>query len=141
LEDLVITRSLVIPASDLEWKAVRASGPGGQNVNKVATKVELRFDLPGTRVLTSAVKERLRRSASGRLDADGHLLIIDQSTRTQSQNLESARAKLSALVRAALTAPKKRKPTRPTSGSKRRRLEHKHKHSEKKRARSTRSHD
>jgi ribosome-associated protein len=133
--DLPITPSLVIPARDLSWTAVRASGPGGQNVNKLSTKVDLRFDLSGCQTLSEPVKIRLRALGRHRLDADGNLVIVEQGTRNQSQNLERAREKLAELVRAALTPPKKRKPTKPSRGSKRRRLEHKHKQAEKKRGR------
>jgi ribosome-associated protein len=112
-----------IPASDLSWKAVRASGPGGQNVNQVATKVDLRFDLEGTQALSDRVKNRLRTLAAHRLDADGRIQITCQQTRTQLGNLELARETLADLVRAALIEPKRRRPTRPTKGSKRRRLE------------------
>ena len=135
MSDLPVTRSLVIPAADLTWTAVRASGPGGQNVNKLSTKIDLRFDVPGTQVLSEAVKTRLRVLARHRLDAAGNLVIVEQGTRNQTQNLERARQKLAELVQAALTPPKKRRPTKPTRGSKQRRLEHKSKQAEKKRGR------
>lgn len=133
--DLVVTSRVVIPAAELEWKATRSSGPGGQNVNKLSTKVELRFDLAHTAVLDAGARARLQRLAAGRLDADGKLLIISQSTRSQGQNLEQARERLAALVRQALTPPKPRKPTRPTRGSKERRLKAKRHTAETKRAR------
>lgn len=134
-EALVIRGSIVIPAEELEWKAARSSGPGGQNVNRVATKVELRFDLAGTRVLDAATRARLRRNAAARLDAEGRLVITSQSTRSQAQNLELAREKLAELIRAALVAPKRRKATRPTRASKERRLSAKRKTSDKKQTR------
>ena len=135
---LEVKPGLVIPADELEWSAARSSGPGGQNVNKLSTKVELRFDLPRTRALDPGVKARLARLAVNRLDADGKILVVSQSTRSQAQNLEDARSRLAELVRAALVAPKRRKPTRPTRGSKERRLESKRKLSERKRQRSGR---
>ncbi|HMJ16487.1 MAG TPA: alternative ribosome rescue aminoacyl-tRNA hydrolase ArfB [Polyangiaceae bacterium] len=135
MSDLSVTSTLTIPAHELEWSAVRASGPGGQNVNKVATKVELRFDLANSAVLSPAVKQRLRALARKRLDSAGRVVVTDQSTRVQSQNLERARAKLAELVKSALTVPKARKPTRPSRAAKRRRLEHKQQVSEKKRTR------
>jgi ribosome-associated protein len=136
-EPLIILGTVVIPSADLSWTAVRASGPGGQNVNKVASKVELRFDLDASRALSHDVKARLRQLAGSRIDATGHLLLTSQLTRDQSRNLEDARSKLADLVRSALTAPRKRKPTRPSLGSKRRRLEHKRKQGEKKAMRRT----
>ncbi len=91
---LVVSARVVIPAAELAWTAVRASGPGGQNVNKVASKVELRFDLANTQALSPSVKARLGQLAENRLDADGCILITSQLTRDQHQNLEDAREKL-----------------------------------------------
>ncbi len=133
-EPLVID-SVVIPASDLTWVAVRASGPGGQNVNKVSSKVELRFALATTGALDAGTKRRLATLARSRIDRDGTLLIVSQKTRDQQRNLEDARDKLAALVRTALTPPTPRRPTRPTFGSKRRRLDDKRRVGEKKAAR------
>lgn len=133
--DLVVTSRVVIPAAELEWRASRSSGPGGQNVNKVSTKVELRFDLAASTALDAGARARLERLAAGRLDADGKLLIVSQSTRSQAQNLEQARERLAELVRRALTPPKPRKATRPTRASKERRLKAKRHASETKRGR------
>ena len=132
-DDLPVTSAIVVPARDLSWKAVRASGPGGQNVNKVASKVELRFDLVGTTALDAWTKDRLARLA--RLDADGRIVIVSQLTRDQPKNLEDARAKLAELIRRALERPKPRRATKPTRGAKERRLASKKKDSEKKRLR------
>jgi len=122
---LRINATLSVPAADLSWRAVRASGPGGQNVNKVSSKVELRFDLPGSAALDEGVKARLRALARGRLDADGRIVIVSQVTRDQAKNLADARAKLADLVARALVPPRPRKPTRPTAGSRERRLREK----------------
>lgn len=132
MTDLTVTSALVLPSAELEWTAVRAGGPGGQNVNKVATKVELRFDLAASVVLTSAVRARLTAMARGRLDAEGRVLITCDETRSQLQNLERARERLAELVRAALVRPKARRPTKPTRGSNERRLNQKRKDGEKK---------
>ncbi len=120
---LPVDARVTLPAEDLSWTAVRAGGPGGQNVNKVASKVELRFDLPGTRALAPDVKARLRALAAGRLDAEGRVLLTSQRTRDQLQNLADAREKLAELVRRALFVPKARRATKPTRGSQERRLE------------------
>jgi ribosome-associated protein len=134
-DPLVVVPGVIIPGADLEWRAVRSSGPGGQNVNKVSSKVELRFDLSGTQALSAPVKARLAALARGRLDADGRLVIASQKTRAQERNLEDARERLRVLVEAALTPPRPRRATRPTASSRRRRLDDKRRHAEKKRGR------
>jgi ribosome-associated protein len=121
-EDLFIADGLFIPAAELRWVAVRSSGPGGQNVNKVSTKVELRFDLEGSTVLPEPVRTRLRALARTRCDAEGWILITSQRSRSQETNLQDARQKLAAFIRRALTPPIERRPTTPTRGAKERRL-------------------
>jgi ribosome-associated protein len=120
-----ITPDLTLPDSDLSVSFVRASGPGGQNVNKVASAVQLRFDLAGTAALEERVKMRLRALAGRRVTDDGAILIIARNHRTQEQNRREAHERLADLVRRALIEPKTRKPTRPTRASKERRLESK----------------
>jgi ribosome-associated protein len=141
VEDLPVAENVVIPARDLSWSAARASGPGGQNVNKVASKVDLRFDLEGTAALTEAQKARLRALAANRLDGDGRVQITSQAGRDQAQNLEAARATLAALVRRALVPSKPRRPTKPSHGARERRLSEKRHGSVKKRERRVRSDD
>ena len=135
LAPLHIDGRVVIAPAELAWTAVRSSGPGGQNVNKVASKVELRFDLAGTTALHPAVKARLRASARHRLDANGRLRIVSQRTRDQARNLQDALDKLADLIRAALTPPKPRRATKPTRASKARRVEAKQRQAQKKRMR------
>ncbi len=134
---LQVTPTVSIAESELDERFVRASGPGGQNVNKVATAVELRFEPAASPVLTDAVRARLRSLAGSRMTADGVLLIDARRFRTQAANREDARERLAALVRKALTPPKRRHATRPTAGSERRRLEAKRRRSEAKRGRGT----
>jgi ribosome-associated protein len=120
-----VTAHIVVPDSDLSLSFVRGSGPGGQNVNKVASAVQLRFDLAGTTALADPVKARLRALAGRRLTDDGAILIIARNHRTQEQNRREAGDRLVALIRQALIPPKARKATRPTRASKERRLESK----------------
>ena len=120
---LIITPQIVIGDEELEWKFIRASGPGGQNVNKVSSAVQLRFLLGANTSLPAAARQRLRRLAGQKLVDDGSLLIAARSERSQDQNRREALARLEALIRAALVEPKVRKKTRPTRASKERRIE------------------
>ena len=119
---LRITDTLTLADWELSEQFTRAQGPGGQNVNKVSTAVELRFEAARSPHLSPAVKARLRRLAGRRWTADGAVVIQVQDTRSQARNREIARERLAELIRQALIAPRKRIPTRPTLGSQRRRL-------------------
>jgi ribosome-associated protein len=130
-----ITASIWIDESELSETFVRGSGPGGQNVNKVATAVQLRFDVRNSPSLPDEVKARLQRLAGRRLTLDGVLIIMAQRYRTQERNRDDARTRLVDLIRQATERPKPRRPTRPTLGSKQRRLEAKSQRSEVKRNR------
>jgi ribosome-associated protein len=141
MADLEVRPGLVIPERELSWVAVRASGPGGQNVNKVSSKVELRFDFEASAALGAAVKARLRKLAEHRLDAEGRILIVSQVTRNQPQNLADARARLAALIAQALVVPKRRRATRPSLSAKRARLSDKRAQAQKKQNRTRRQHD
>jgi len=112
-----------IPDSDVELTFIRSSGPGGQNVNKVASAVQLRFNLAGTNILAPHVKARLRRLAGNRVTDDGSLLIVARETRSQEQNRRAAFERLQDLIARALVEPKRRVATRPPRAAKERRLE------------------
>jgi len=141
MEDLTVTPAVTIPARELSWTAVASGGPGGQNVNKVATKVQLRWDLANSTALPDWARQRLISLAGRKIDQDGGLQISSSSTRSQDRNLELALARLADLIREALTRPKLRRPTRPSRAAKRRRLEGKRRISQKKADRRSTNHD
>ncbi len=120
-----ITHHIAIDEREIEESFVRASGPGGQNVNKLATAVQLRFDVRHSPSLPSDVRARLERLAGSRLTRDGVLVIAAQRHRTQARNREDALDRLIALIRQATVAPVKRRATMPTRASRERRIENK----------------
>ncbi|HVU01307.1 MAG TPA: alternative ribosome rescue aminoacyl-tRNA hydrolase ArfB [Polyangiaceae bacterium] len=141
MEAIVVRPGVLVPASAIRFHAARSSGPGGQNVNKVSSKVELRVDLEEIVGLSSEQRHRLRAQSRPYQDADGALLVTSQRTRSQQDNLEDARDKIRALVERALHAPKRRIATKPSRAAKARRVEQKRRTSEKKRDRRTREGD
>jgi ribosome-associated protein len=116
-----VTDDIVLADREIEERFVRSSGPGGQNVNKVSTAVELRFDIAASS-LPAGVKERLATLTANRLTSEGVLLIDSREYRTQAQNREAARARLVELIQRAVTPPRKRRPTRPKAAAKEKRL-------------------
>ena len=118
-EPIVVTETVRVPGRALTMRAVRSSGPGGQNVNKVASKIDLRVDLDAIEGLSDRARARLHTLTVNRLDADGRLVITSQESRDQSRNLEIAREKVRRLLAAALREPRVRRATRP-SGKKQR---------------------
>ncbi len=121
---LRINGNIIIPDSELEFSAIRSQGAGGQNVNKVATAIHLRFDIPSSS-LPETVKQRLMQLSDRRISSDGVLVIKAQRFRTQEKNRADALLRLQALIRSALVTRRKRIPTRATAASKTRRLDSK----------------
>jgi ribosome-associated protein len=130
-----ITDAIAINENELEESFIRSSGPGGQNVNKLATAVQLRFDVRGSPSLAHDVRTRLERLAGRRLTREGVLVITAQRHRTQERNRQDALDRLIELIRAAAVVPKPRRPTRPTKASRQRRLDSKKRHAGTKRLR------
>ena len=123
VRELVITEVVKIPLDELRYQFVRSSGPGGQHVNRSATQVELTFDLAGSPSLDDAQKARAIAALKSYVDKAGVLHLASQASRSQLYNREDVTARFVELMRRALRVPKKRRPTRPTTGSKERRLE------------------
>jgi len=134
---IYITRNISIDDREIQQEFVRSSGPGGQNVNKVATAVKLRFDVVNSRSLPDDVRKRLIRLAGRRITEDGVLIIDARRFRTQERNRQDSIGRLVELIRKAAEKPKPRRRTRPTLASKRRRLETKRRRSNIKRKRRT----
>lgn len=132
-----ITPEIALEESEIRMEFIRASGPGGQKVNKVATAVQLRFDVTNSPSLPEGVRQRLIKLAGKRMTAEGVLIIDARRFRSQEENRRDAIDRLTQLIRKASTPSKRRRPTRPSPGSIRRRLEEKRRRGEKKRARRT----
>ena len=138
MNDLYVNQRLTIPADCLTWSASRSGGPGGQNVNKVNTKVTLRFDLNRCSDFDAGWRRRFETRFGNRIREDGVLVLQSDVTRDQRQNLADARARLVAMLCGCAAPPKKRKPTKPSRSSQRRRIENKRRVGEKKRLRGSR---
>jgi ribosome-associated protein len=132
---LRVTSSVSIPRSELEYRASRAGGAGGQHVNTSSTRIELLWDLPRSTAVTEDERRRLRVKLASRLDSDGMVRVVASERRSQAQNRQAADERLVGLVKHALAVPKKRRPTKPTRSSKEKRLAEKKRHSDKKRDR------
>lgn len=135
MTDVRLRRGVVVPERELEFRAARSSGPGGQSVNTTSSKVELRWNARDSEALTEAQRERVLDRLASRLTADGVLILQGSEHKSQHRNREAVLARFQAIVDEALEPPKRRRRTRPTRGAKERRLERKRQRSEAKRLR------
>jgi ribosome-associated protein len=133
--DLRVVGHIVISDAEIEVRASRSGGPGGQHVNTSSTKIEVRWNLDATEALSDEEKARVRAKLGERIDADGTIRVVSSESRSQTRNREIATARLVELIRAALVVPKKRRPTRPSKASKEKRLREKKIRSEHKKRR------
>jgi ribosome-associated protein len=136
-----VNDSLSIPRNELDVRVSRASGAGGQHVNKTSSRVEIFWNIPASRALTDEQRARLLDKLSSRLTTEGSIRVVASDMRSQIRNRDLAEERLVELVRRSLVVPRKRKPTRPTRAAKEARLESKKKHSHKKRTRQDKSFD
>jgi ribosome-associated protein len=134
-EVLVVTPSVAIPRAELDVRATRAGGPGGQHVNTSSTRIELRWNARTTRAFDDAVRDHVLARLASRLDGEGHVRVVASEFRSQRQNREAAEARLVELLQRALHVPKKRKATKPSRAAKAKRLDEKRRQGEKKRDR------
>lgn len=134
-DDINVTRSIRIPRSELTFQFSRSGGPGGQNVNKLNTRVQMRWNVETTESLRDEVRERLKSRARRRINADGELIITSQRFRDQARNIDDCIEKLRELVQACSQKPVPRKTTKPTAGAQRRRLEAKKQRAQRKQSR------
>ena len=132
---LNVTPELAIPRNELEYRATRSSGPGGQHVNTSSTRIELLWDLTGSQAISDEQRARLRTKLVSRLDSDGRVRVVASGRRSQRQNRRDADERLAALIKYALHVPKKRRPTKPTRAAKEKRLADKKRRAEIKRER------
>ena len=135
MADLPVGHGVVIPAAELEESFARSGGPGGQHVNTSATKVELRWDVSASGALSDSQRGRLLDRLGSRLTADGELVLVDGSTRSQDRNRQAVRRRMAAIVEEALRQPRPRRPTRPSARARARRTEAKRRRGETKRLR------
>jgi ribosome-associated protein len=133
---LVVNSRIRIPADELQWAFARSSGPGGQNVNKVSSKAVLRWNMLASTALPPDVRERFLAKHASRLTTEGELIISSQRYRDQGRNIADAKEKLVEMLAGVATAPKKRRPTKPSRAAKARRIESKQATSKKKQLRS-----
>ena len=135
MDGLEVQPDLVIPRSELEYRATRAGGPGGQHVNKSSTRIELTWNVEASRALTEDQRTRLRNRLGGRMDGSGTIRVVASDSRSQTQNREEAERRLTELIRRGLIVPKARRKTRPTRSSVEKRLQSKKQAADKKRER------